>query len=393
MAGVDVDTFRTLLTPAGQALLAEVHRCAGVESDHALGARLRESHDVDLVAAAVTQNHLRGVAVDRFGTDAGRMYFTHDALRHATGALVADHRARRMRDLGVRRVVDVGCGLGGDLLAFARAGLEVRGIDIDPVSVEIARANLDALGLPGTVEVGDARGVVAAADELVFCDPDHRTPRGRLAGLDALSPTWDLIGSMLTGRAVATVFPGVAHGELPDGVEAEWISAGGEVVDTTLWGRGLTDGGPYRRATLLPGGESIVGGDEDDVPVGDVGRHLIEPHEVVIRAGLTARLATELGGWSPDPQLHWISTDDPVDTPFARVYTVLRELPFRTPKLRIALHDRGIGTLTVKSRGLPIVPDALIAKLRLDGPDAATVVLTRVAGEGRAFLVEETPHR
>ncbi len=393
MARVDVDTFRTLLTPSGQALLDEVHRCAGVESDHALGARLRQSHDGDLVAAAVTQNHLRGLAVDRFGTDAARMYFTHDALRQATGARVADRRAHRMRDLGVRRVVDIGCGLGGDLLAFARAGLDVRGIDTAPVLVEIARANLEALGLTGSVEVGDARDVTAADDEVVFCDPDRRTSRQRVAGLNALSPSWELIGSMLAGRAVATVFSGVSHDDLPEGVEAEWISDAGDIVGATLWGRGLTDGRTSRRATLLPSGETIVGHDHADVPVGDVGRHLLEPDEVVIRAGLTARLATELGGWLPDPQLHWISTDEPVDTPFVRTLTVLRELPFRTPKLRIALHDRGIGTLTVKCRGLPIVPDALIAKLRLDGPNAATVVLTRVAREGRAFLVEELAGR
>ncbi|WP_188491185.1 class I SAM-dependent methyltransferase [Williamsia phyllosphaerae] len=390
---MDVDTFRTLLTPSGQALLAEVHRCAGVESDHALGARLRESHDGDLVAAAVTQNHMRGLAFDRFGTDAGRMYFTHDALRQATGARVADHRAHRMHGLGVRRVVDIGCGLGGDLLALARDGLEVRGIDTDPVLVEIARANLDALGLSGSVEVGDARDVTASDDEVVFCDPDRRTVRGRVAGLDALSPSWELIGSMLSGRAVATVFAGVSHADLPEGVEAEWISDAGDVGGVTLWGRGLTDGRTSRRATLLPGGESIVGDDDADVPTGEVGRHLLEPDEVIIRAGLTARLATSLGGWLPDPHMHWISTDDPMDTPFARTHAVLGELPFRTPKLRIALHDRGIGTLTVKCRGLPIVPDALIAKLRLDGPNSATVVLTRVAGEGRAFLVEEPARR
>ncbi|MBJ7288031.1 class I SAM-dependent methyltransferase [Williamsia sp.] len=390
---MDVDTFRTLLTPSGQALLAEVHDRAGIESDHALGARLRQAHNGDLVAAAVTQNHLRGLAVDRFGTDAGRMYFTHEALRRTTAAPVADHRAYRMRALGVRRVVDVGCGLGGDLLGFARVGVDVRGIDTDPVLVEIARANLEALGLPGSVEVGDARDVVAAEDEVVFCDPERGAARGGVAGRNALSPPWDLVSSMLAGRAVASVFPGVAHGDLPDGVEAEWIGTGGDVVGTTLWGAGLVDGGSIRRATLLPRGESIAGDGDGDAPIGEVGRFLLEPHEVVIRAGLTARLATDLGGWLPDPQLHWISTDDPVDTPFARVHTVLRELPFRTPKLRIALRDREIGAVTVKSHGLLIAPDALIAKLRLEGPNTATVVLTRVAGEGRAFLVEARPPR
>ncbi|HZG97582.1 MAG TPA: SAM-dependent methyltransferase, partial [Nocardioidaceae bacterium] len=74
---MDLDTFERLLGPAGQALLAEVHACAGRESDLALGTRLRRSHDTALVAAAVTQNHLRGQARAKFGPEAARMYFTH----------------------------------------------------------------------------------------------------------------------------------------------------------------------------------------------------------------------------------------------------------------------------------------------------------------------------
>jgi len=37
-------------------------------------------------------------------------------------------------------VADLTCGIGGDLVAFARAGLTTAGIDLDPLRVEIARA-------------------------------------------------------------------------------------------------------------------------------------------------------------------------------------------------------------------------------------------------------------
>ncbi|MGB9012545.1 MAG: SAM-dependent methyltransferase, partial [Aeromicrobium sp.] len=139
---MDVETFEQLLTPAGQMLLEEIARCAGVESDLALGTRLRRTWAPDLVAAAVTQNHLRGKAAGKFGAAATDMYFTHDALEQATRSVVAEHRARRIADSGARAVVDLGCGIGGDLLAFGRAGLRVRGIERDPVRAAIARANL-----------------------------------------------------------------------------------------------------------------------------------------------------------------------------------------------------------------------------------------------------------
>ena len=138
---MDLATFERLLAPEGQELLAEVADRAGIESDLGLGTRLRKTHDVDLVAAAVTQNHLRGKAEVKLGADAAHLYFTHDALEQATRHRVAAHRAQRLVDSGATSVVDLGCGIGADLIAFARAGLRVRGVEQDPVRAAIAAAN------------------------------------------------------------------------------------------------------------------------------------------------------------------------------------------------------------------------------------------------------------
>ena len=49
------------------------------------------------------------------------------------------HRAARVAlAAAARRVLDLGCGIGGDLVAFARAGLTVAGVDLDPVRVAMA---------------------------------------------------------------------------------------------------------------------------------------------------------------------------------------------------------------------------------------------------------------
>ncbi len=97
---MDLATFEQLLSPAGQLLLGEVAERAGVESDLALGTRLRKTYAPALVAAAVTQHHLRGKAVPKFGADAARMYFTHDALEQSTRMSVATHRADRLASTG-----------------------------------------------------------------------------------------------------------------------------------------------------------------------------------------------------------------------------------------------------------------------------------------------------
>ena len=382
---MDLATFERLLAPEGQDLLAEVAARAGVESDLGLGTRLRKTHDNDLVAAAVTQNHLRGKAAGKLGADAAHLYFTHDALEQATRHRVPAHRARRLVDSGATAVVDLGCGIGADLLAFARAGLRVRGVEQDPVRAAIASANLRALGLDGEVEVGDATRTVLLPGETAFVDPARRTGKGRVFGTADLQPPWPWARELLRGRAVAKVMPGLAHDDVPAGVEAEWVSDGGDLVECCLWGS------PYartqRRATLLPSGATLALAGEPAV-VAPVGAYLYEPDDAVIRAGVVAELAAELGGWLPDPHIAYVSADRGDVTPLARRFAVVDELPFREKPLKAALQQRRVGTLTIKKRGVQVVPEELVKRLKLSGPNRATVVMTRVDGQGRAFLVE-----
>jgi len=60
---------------------------------------------------------------EKFGEDAARMYFTPEGLEQATRRPVAAHRAARLTAASTRTVVDLGCGIGGDLMATARAGI------------------------------------------------------------------------------------------------------------------------------------------------------------------------------------------------------------------------------------------------------------------------------
>ena len=66
---------------------------------------------------------------------------------------------------------------------------------------------------------------------------------------------------------------------------------------------------------------------------------------------------------------------------------MVEELPFREKQLKAALRERGIGRLTIKKRGVDVVPEQLRQRLALDGDDEATIVMTRAGGHGRCWSV------
>ena len=384
-----VETFERLLGPTGQDLLAEAGTAAE-ESALALGTRLRRAYDADLVAAAMQQVDLRRRAHAKFGDDAARMYFTPDALQQATRARVAEHRAERARVAGAGTALDLTCGIGGDLVALARSGADTTGLDLDPLRVRVAAANLAALGLPGRVTQGDATTYDRSGAAIAFADPARRDGRGRTFDPRRFAPDWAFVESLLEGPAAAKLAPGLPHDLVPDGVEAEWVSDAGDLVEACLWGRPLATAA--RRATVLPSGATLTDADDGgQVGTGPPGRFVYEPDDAVIRAHLVTAVARLVGGRLLDPHIAYVGADRHVPTPFATAYEVVEELPYREKALRAELRRRDVGSLTVKKRGVDVVPERLVGRLGLRGSQPATVIMTRVDGAGRTFLVRRVP--
>ena len=198
------------------------------------------------------------------------MYFTPDGLEQATRAAVATHRAGRLQAASTRTVIDLGCGIGGDLIAFATAGLTTAGVDLDPLRVAVAEANLAALGLGGAVAVADATTVDTSPFDAAFADPARRTGRGRTFRVDEWTPSWEFVERLLTRAACVKVAPGIPHSLVPPGVEAEWVSDHGEVKEAALWSGRLAS--TERRATVIGrGGLATLTEDDDPGGRGRVG--------------------------------------------------------------------------------------------------------------------------
>jgi len=310
------------------------------------------------------------------------MFFTRAGLEQATRPEVADHRAQRIVAAGGRTVVDLGCGIGSDALAFARAGLSVIAVDRDPETAAVAAANLDGRA---TVLVADAEQV---ADDLLttgaalFCDPARRTDQTRLWRVEDFSPSWSLVGRLLHGSRTAGVKlgPALPSRLIPDHVEAEWFTHRGDTVEVTLWaGPGAAPG--VRAALVGPDGQGrthrFVVAETPELPVRALGQYMYEPAGAVIRAGGVAQLGTELGAGLLDRQLAYLTGDVLIRSPFATAFAVQEQLPFRPKVLRRWVVEHGIGTLEIKKRGVEVDPARLRLQLRLVGPHQATMIISR----------------
>jgi SAM-dependent methyltransferase len=384
-----------LLTPSGLALLDSV--AAGTPAELvATVTRLRaEGHPAALVSAVLGQARLRARATRKFGVFADRMLFTQAGLEQATRLRVAALHAGRFSSAGVTRLVDLGCGIGGDALAFASLEIAVTAVEIDEVTAAIASYNLAPFP-SSTVVHANALDVDIEPFDAVFADPARRTAghseTTRVTDPDDYAPSLDALWAMAERKPVGIKLgPGFDRSRIPADAEAQWVSVDGDVVELGVWTGALARDGVKRSALVVSDAgtaEMVAGGDSEDEPVRPLGSFLYEPNGAVIRARLIGDLARRTGAGIVSDRIAYLTSDDLVSTPFAQAFRVIADLPLDEKKIKRELRARRVGILEVKKRGADIDPAAFRRRMALSGPESATLVLTRVAGRHRALLVE-----
>ncbi|HZH21338.1 MAG TPA: class I SAM-dependent methyltransferase [Geodermatophilus sp.] len=393
--------LRWLRTPEGAAAVALAGELLGQGLDVLPGlARLRAEVGPEHAGPAWELARLRARARPVFGADADVLVLTADTLEQAGRPTLAARRARRLLSGEVDSAADLGCASGTDTIALARTGASVLAVDTDPLARELTAANVEALGVADRVWVvaGDAVELVAAArgGEVAGCgaavlDPARRAGGRRQLDPDRWSPPWSTVATLLdrVPRAVVKVAPGLDHERVPAGVEAEWVSAGGSIVEALLWGRAVST--VRRRASLVRADDVLeltADADPGPAPSGPVRGWLHEPDPAVIRSGLVSLVAADVGATLVDPTIAYLTSDAPTGSPWVSSYRVDEVLPFNLKRLKSLLRTRGVGRVVVKKRGSAVDPETLARRLRGPGAGTATVVVTRVAGAPTALVCD-----
>lgn len=392
---MDAATARLLISPQGRALIDSLPPYDPGTS-MALGSQLRTQEVApELVAAALTQSRLRADARAKFGDFAAGMLLTQDGLEQATRFTVAAEHARRYRDAGVDRVLDLTAGIGADAMAFAAVGMEVTAFEMDHATALLADHNLRHWEHAHVVHA-DSMATVPHMDFSpssstgVFADPARRTARGRRHDpRDYTPPLTDVLALRAQFPALGVkVGPAIEHTDIPQDLEAQWVSVDGSVVEAALWCGPLAHAPGHTALVINPEGPHRLTGSTARGDAGALQEYVYEPDGAVIRAGLVGELASRINAHLLDPTIAYVSTARNVHTPFARGYRVLEMMPFKIKNLAAALRAKNVGAVDIKKRGVDITPEQLRPQLKLKGSERATVIITRVAGQRVALIVE-----
>jgi SAM-dependent methyltransferase len=391
--------FLSLISPEGQALLAEVGDIDSKTDMVKVVSKLRgKGHPAELVATVLTQIKLRRRAKAKFGEFAERMFFTEEGLEQASRLKVAAIHAGRFRDQKLTSVADLGCGIGAETLAFASLDMNVTAYELDEVTAAIATYNL--AGFDNVkVEQADVTNISLNAFDGLFIDPARRDLKDsttninkRKYDINDFSPSFDFVlGAARLKPTIVKLGPGLDHKDIPEDAEAVWVSDDGDLVELTLYFGVLKREGIKRAALLLsPNGTFEITSSQSeraDAPLGELGKYLYEPDPAVIRSHLVGDLALELGLNIFSNEIAYLSGDKEISSPWLKSYEVLENLVFDRKKLKAYLREKKIGVLEIKKRGADITPEQLRRELDPKGPESATLIVTRVEGAHRVLIV------
>lgn len=361
--------------------------------------------DPDLISLAFSQTQLQHRLEARWGESATGLLLTEEGISQATRPEVAHYRANFIaRKFGANaHVLDLTCGLGFDSREFARAGLRVTSIEIDPEVAEYAKHNLEHLGIE--VHCADLNEFVIPIDtDVVYVDPARRDPSAakdsmgntkRIFNPSQWSPSWEKINEIATLQPmIAKVAPGIDKSDLEDW-DARWISSDGDLVECFLSSAGTG----IRAAVLIDSKKDL-----DIEVIGDsatatapLGEYLVVPDSALIRASALDAVASLCNGGLVNEHIAWLTSNDSEavsklanQTPsLASILQIESHFKFSEKQLVANLKDVTASGVTIMTRGMQLdveVIRKLAVKSTTSGGQELIIAIYRDDAGPQAFV-------
>jgi hypothetical protein len=365
---------------------------------------LRSKTTITRAALVMEQAQLRIRGRVKF-ENADRMFFTRRGLEQSSGEDLANYKARRFS--GVDRVADICCGIGGDLVSLIHrpGATKTVGVDSDSLTCLFAKYNSKLAAASAPEHKVGIRLKTFSDYRLksyggIHCDPDRRMTERTIKG-DRFSPTLDdIFEKVKSAQSLAIkVAPATTLTQTQtDSVEREWIGDRRECKQQVLW-RGAVANRPGNRTATCVGSDGSV--HQVSVPEIDVDQtievqkkireYVYEPHPTVLAAGLTDALASKYSIGRFSPGIAYLTGHHRVSNPLLTRFEVveLLRMDLRTAVSFFRKYD--VGEVEVKKRGIENVVYNKFKRMKLKGPNRATLFLTRVGNKRAAIVARRNP--
>jgi hypothetical protein len=327
---------------------------------------------------AFSQWDLRKRAKTKFA-QADEMLFDRDGLEMATHEAVAAYHASHFPT--GEKVVDLTCGIGGDLIALARRGPAI-GYETDPTRAEYARHNLQVHGLTAEVRVKSGVHPDDWDCDSAFLDPQRRNAR------DDWGEPSPLAIKELSERCRVTgvkLGPGIdmekVRRELFPRVEA--VSFGGECREVLSW-KGHKEGsfavhvesgdvletGPYAQTTEEPGA------------------YFFHADPAAIKAKCLGALCSRHGLIALGDSDGYLTGPSLVESPWLRTYRVVSHGPADRKRTQAELSRLDARIVEVKTRAVKESSDQIRSQFKPAGERKLTLAVWPVGKSLRHTLLE-----
>ncbi|MGB8248339.1 MAG: hypothetical protein WCE98_10060, partial [Chlorobium sp.] len=227
--------------------------------------------------------------------------------------------------------------------------------------------------------------------DCIFVDPARREGGRRSVGLSAASPDVPAVHDFLlrkASRVMIKASPAVElsrlREELPALSEIRVVSVGGECREVLLLldRNRPKDHAVERVAVLLEQDGSILReikgtGGEQRGPAVPVQACFYEPDAAIIKAGLTKKLALDLGLAFVNGSVDFLAAEGFIADFPGRAFRVVAVERYKPKSFRDFLRRHGITAAAVQRRDFPLQPEEIRSKFRLRESDRCYLFFTR----------------
>ncbi len=287
-----------------------------------------------------------------------RLLAVREAVEQASGGRVATWHAQQLPENS--RVLEIGCGCGGDSLAIAHRAANLIAADVDPVRAACAHVNLTTTGRATSRAVpGDGFELLAgeaSKADVVFVDPDRRAGGARTLDPEKWNPPLSRLVELARGprRVFVKAAPSLDPDVVAGAFRVAYVSSRGECVEAFL-DSAVGDGDAVRAVTLPDDGPSVeLTGDRGDAPSGPIGAAIYMCDPAAIRARMLAELCTRDALRLVDPGIAFLTGAAGVESPWLRGFDVLRALPLSGSAAGACLAELGASGVRVHARGVAV---------------------------------------